>query len=63
MPCLRKASVAFTMDTYSHILGEIQGDAMALLDEVLPSRVTQAVAEREHASRGGISGGLMAGLA
>ena len=30
------ASVAFTMDTYSHIIEGMQEDAMALLDEVLP---------------------------
>jgi integrase len=29
------ASVAFTMDVYSHIMEEMQSDAMALLDEVL----------------------------
>ncbi len=34
---LGHASVAFTMDVYSHILGEMQGDAMALLDEVMPT--------------------------
>jgi len=27
--------IAFTMDTYSHIIEEIQEDTMALLDEVL----------------------------
>jgi len=34
---LGHASVAFTMDTYSHIMEGMQGDAMALLDEVLPA--------------------------
>ena len=34
---LGHASVAFTMDTYSHIIEGMQEDAMALLDEVLPS--------------------------
>ena len=29
-------SVAFTTDTYSHIIEGMQEDAMALLDEVLP---------------------------
>ena len=29
-------SVAFTLDTYSHIIEGMQSDAMALLDEVLP---------------------------
>lgn len=33
------ASVAFTMDTYSHIISGMQEDAMALLDEVLPPGV------------------------
>ena len=46
---LGHASVAFTMDTYSHIISGMQEDAMALLDEVLPPGV--------------ISGGLMTGLA
>jgi integrase len=34
---LGHASVAFTMDTYSHIMQGIQSDAMALLNEVLPA--------------------------
>ncbi|MBA7672568.1 putative defective protein IntQ [subsurface metagenome] len=34
---LGHASVAFTMDTYSHIIEGMQEDAMALLDEVLPT--------------------------
>jgi len=33
---LGHASVAFTMDIYSHIIEGMQSDAMALLDEVLP---------------------------
>jgi integrase len=33
---LGHASIAFTMDTYSHILPGMQSEAMALLDEVLP---------------------------
>jgi integrase len=33
---LGHASVAFTMDVYSHIIEGMQEDAMALLDEVLP---------------------------
>ena len=33
---LGHASVAFTMDVYSHIIEGMQSDAMALLDEVLP---------------------------
>jgi len=39
---LGHASVAFTMDTYSHILSGMQEEAMALLDEVLPPGVTRA---------------------
>ena len=38
---LGHASVAFTMDTYSHIIDGMQEDAMALLDEVLPAGVVQ----------------------
>jgi len=34
---LGHSSVAFTMDTYSHIIEEMQSDAMALLDDVLPA--------------------------
>jgi integrase len=33
---LGHASVAFTMDVYSHIIEGMQSDAMALLDQVLP---------------------------
>jgi len=33
---LGHSSVAFTMDTYSHIIEGMQEDAMALLDEVIP---------------------------
>jgi integrase len=33
---LGHASVAFTMDVYSHILEGMHEDAMALLDEVIP---------------------------
>ena len=36
---LGHSSVAFTMDTYSHIIEGMQEDAMALLDGVLPPRV------------------------
>ena len=38
---LGHASVAFTMDVYSHIIGGMQEDAMALLDGVLPAGVLQ----------------------
>ncbi|MFC2060522.1 site-specific integrase [Chloroflexota bacterium] len=34
---LGHSSVAFTMDVYSHIIEGMQSDAMALLDEVLPT--------------------------
>ena len=33
---LGHASVAFTMDTYSHIIDGMQQDAMNLLDDALP---------------------------
>jgi integrase len=33
---LGHSSVAFTMDTYSHIISGMQEDMMALLDEVIP---------------------------
>ena len=36
---LGHASVAFTMDVYSHIIEGMREDAMALLDEVLPAGV------------------------
>jgi len=36
---LGHASVAFTMDIYSHIIEGMQSDAMALLDEVLPTGI------------------------
>lgn len=36
---LGHASVAFTMDVYSHIIEGMQSDAMTLLDEVLPAGV------------------------
>jgi integrase len=38
---LGHASVGFTLDTYSHIISGMQEEAMALLDEVLPSGVSQ----------------------
>ncbi len=40
---LGHSSVAFTMDTYSHIIEGMQSDAMALLDEVLPTGVSQKI--------------------
>jgi len=39
---LGHASVAFTMDTYSHIISGMQEDMMALLDDVLPAGKTDA---------------------
>lgn len=39
---LGHASVAFTMDVYSHIISGMQEDAMALLDEVLPPGVARS---------------------
>jgi integrase len=44
---LGHASVAFTMDTYSHIISGMQEDMMALLDEVLPSGVPRTSNERQ----------------
>ena len=38
---LAHASVAFTMDTYSHIISGMQEDMMALLDDVIPSGATR----------------------
>jgi len=40
---LGHASVAFTMDVYSHIIDGMQEDAMALLDGVLPAGVSQKI--------------------
>lgn len=40
---LGHASVAFTMDVYSHIIDGMQDEAMALLDEVLPPGVFQKI--------------------
>lgn len=44
------ASIAFTMDVYSHIIEGMQGDAMALLDKVLPE------------ARNGVSGRISVSL-
>jgi integrase len=38
---LGHSSVAFTMDTYSHIMEGMQQEAMALLDDVLPVGVSR----------------------
>ncbi len=40
---LGHASVAFTMDVYSHIIGGMQEDAMRLLDDVMPAGKTSQV--------------------
>ena len=45
---LGHASVAFTMDTYSHIISGMQEDMMALLDEVLPSGVPRTSNRRQN---------------
>jgi len=45
---LGHASVAFTMDTYSHIIEGMQEDAMALLDEILPSGVPSTSNRRQN---------------
>jgi len=44
---LGHASVAFTMDTYSHIISGMQEDMMVLLDEVLPSGIPSTSNERQ----------------
>jgi len=46
---LGHSSVAFTMDTYSHIIEGMQSDAMALLDEVLPAGVN-GVSQKNNAN-------------
>jgi integrase len=46
---LGHSSVAFTMDTYSHIIEGMQEDAMALLDEVLPAGVN-GVSQKNNAN-------------
>jgi len=45
---LGHASVAFTTNTYSHIIAGMQEDMMALLDEVLPSGVPRTSNERQN---------------
>ncbi|MFC1944729.1 tyrosine-type recombinase/integrase [Chloroflexota bacterium] len=45
---LGHASVAFTMDTYSHIISGMQEDMMALLDEVLPSGIPRTSNGRQN---------------
>jgi len=43
---LGHSSIAFTMDTYSHIIDGMQKDAMALLGEVLPPGITENISSR-----------------
>ena len=43
---LNHSSVAFVMDTHSHIISGIQEDMMVLLDEVLSSGVTSTSGRR-----------------
>ena len=38
---LGHASLAFTLNTYSHIIEAMQSEAMALLDEMLPDAVNR----------------------
>jgi integrase len=45
---LGHSSVAFTMDVYSHIIEGMQSDAMALLDEVLPSGVVSGAFQKNN---------------
>jgi integrase len=47
---LGHASVAFTMDTYSHIMAGMQSDAMALLDGVLPEGKNGKATEEIYAN-------------
>jgi len=47
---LGHASVAFTMDVYSHIIEGMQEDAMALLDEVFPPGVNNGVSQKNNAN-------------
>ena len=47
---LGHASVAFTMDVYSHIIEGMQEDAMALLNEVLPAGVNNGVSQKNNAN-------------
>jgi len=47
---LGHASVAFTMDVYSHIIEGMQEEAMALLDEVLPAGVNNGVSQKNNAN-------------
>lgn len=47
---LGHASVAFTMDTYAHIMQGMQSEAMALLDEVLPDGKNGKAEKRIYAN-------------
>ena len=52
---LGHSSVAFTMDTYSHIMSGTQEDMMALLDEVIPSGVSRKIEKEGESWRSKIS--------
>jgi hypothetical protein len=41
-----RSDVAFTLNTYSHIIRGMQEDAMKLLDEISPKGITQIVNEK-----------------
>jgi integrase len=43
---LGHANVAFTMDTYSHIISGMQEEAMALLNDILPEGNSKTVLSR-----------------
>jgi len=45
---LGHASVAFTLDSCSHIISGMQEDMMALVDEVLPSGAPRTSKERQN---------------
>jgi hypothetical protein len=49
---LGHSSVAFTMDTYSHIIPGMQDDMMALLDEVIPSGVGRKLEKEDRLNEG-----------
>ncbi len=48
---LGHASVAFTMDVYSHIIEGMQDEAMSLLDEVLPAAINGKITAELTAKR------------
>jgi integrase len=60
---LGHASVAFTMDTYQHILEGMQEDAMMLLDEVLPPGVSPNYSNAKLTPAAPVMAGLLCILA